>query len=249
MNALRLKTSFDITDPFPAPCGPISPLWLASTTALARAFGSRKPTIQTRPVPETHFPSEKHRMKATELRPGVACKMDGRLFVVVKTEHTKPGKGPAYVQAKLKDVVTGQNIEKRLNSADSVEDAVLDRRAMEYLFSDGSGATFMDLETYDQLVIPEDVLEDALMYLRPNTEATVICYEERPIQIELPSAVDLEVTDTTPGIKGATATNQLKEATLETGLKTRVPPFIAVGETVRVSTDNGAYMARAKAEN
>jgi elongation factor P len=188
-------------------------------------------------------------MKATELRPGVACKMDGRLFVVVKTEHTKPGKGPAYVQAKLKDVVTGQNIEKRLNSADSVEDAVLDRRAMEYLFSDGSGATFMDLETYDQLVIPEDVLEDALMYLRPNTEATVICYEERPIQIELPSAVDLEVTDTTPGIKGATATNQLKEATLETGLKTRVPPFIAVGETVRVSTDNGAYMARAKAEN
>lgn len=185
-------------------------------------------------------------MKATELRPGVACKMDGRLFVVVKTEHTKPGKGPAYVQAKLKDVVTGQNIEKRLNSSDTIEDATLDRRTMEYLYSDGSGATFMDLETYDQSIIPEDVLEDALMYLRPNTEATVVCYEGRPIQIELPSAVDLVVSDTAPGIKGATATNQLKEATLETGLKTRVPPFITVGETVRVSTDDGAYLARSK---
>ena len=185
-------------------------------------------------------------MRANELKPGMAVNLDGKLYVCVKTEHVKPGKGPAYVQAKLKDVVTGQNIEKRLNSADNVEYATLDRRTMEYLYSDGSGATFMDLETYDQSIIPEDVLEDALMYLRPNTEATVVCYEGRPIQIELPSAVDLVVSDTAPGIKGATATNQLKEATLETGLKTRVPPFIAVGETVRVSTGDGSYLARSK---
>ena len=188
-------------------------------------------------------------MKATELKPGVACKINDRLFVVIKTEHTKPGKGPAYVQARLKDVMTGQNIDKRLNSSDTIQDARLDRRKMEYLFSDASGATFMDLETYDQIIVPEEVLDDALQYLRPNTEAVIVCYEERPIGIELPSAVDLIVKDTPPGIKGATATNQLKEATLETGLRTRVPPFIVIGETVRVTTEDGSYLSRVKTDS
>jgi len=188
-------------------------------------------------------------MKATELKPGVACKINGRLLMVIRTEHTKPGKGPAYVQARLKDVMSGQNIDKRLNSSDTIESAMLDRREMEYLFSDNHGATFMDTETFDQIVIPEDVLGDTLMYLRPNASTLVVCFEERPIQIELPGSVELTVTETTPGIKGATATNQLKEATLETGLATRVPPFIAEGETVRVSTEDGSYQSRVKAED
>ncbi len=187
-------------------------------------------------------------MKATELKPGIACKINGRLLMVIRTEHTKPGKGPAYVQARLKDVMTGQNIDKRLNSSDTIESAVLDRRQMEYLFSDNHGATFMDTESFDQMIIPENVLDGALMYLRPNATTLVVCFEERPISVELPGSVELIVTHTTPGIKGATATNQLKEATLETGLATRVPPFIAEGETVRVSTEDGSYQSRVKTD-
>ena len=185
-------------------------------------------------------------MKANDLRPGQAIQWEGKLFVVVKTDHVKPGKGPAYIQMKAKDVVSGQHIEKRLNSSDSIEDATVDRREMEYLYSDASGATFMDLESYDQAVIPEEVLGDALLYLRPNSQTMVLCYEDRPIAIELPASVDLIVTDTPPGIKGATATNQLKEATCDTGLKTRVPPFITEGEKVKVSTEDGSYMSRVK---
>jgi elongation factor P len=184
-------------------------------------------------------------MKANEMRPGNGVKLDGKLYVVVRTEHTKPGKGPAYIQAKVKDAITGANIERRFGSAEDVEEVNFDRREMEYLYSDGSGATFMDMEDYDQMVIPETVLGDALLYLTPNAKATVVCYEGNPIIIELPAAVELEVSDTPPGIKGATATNQLKEATCETGLKTRVPPFITPGERIRVSTEDGSYMSRA----
>ena len=187
-------------------------------------------------------------MKATELKPGVACKINGRLLMVIRTEHTKPGKGPAYVQARLKDVMTGQNIDKRLNSSDTIESAMLDRREMEYLFSDNHGATFMDTETFDQMIIPENILDGALMYLRPNATTLVVCFEERPISVELPGSVELIVTHTTPAIKGATATNQLKEATLETGLATRVPPFITEGETVRISTEDASYQSRVKTD-
>ncbi|MEN0019423.1 MAG: elongation factor P [Planctomycetota bacterium] len=188
---------------------------------------------------------EQTHMKATEVRPGVAVVFDGKLYVVIKTEHTKPGKGPAYIQVKAKDIAQGGHIEKRLNSSDNVDAATVDRREMEYLYSDNDGATFMDLEDYDQQVLNEDLLGDALLYLTPNTSCTVLCYEGKPITIEMPAAVELEVTDTPPGIKGATATNQLKEAVCETGLKTRVPPFISNGEKIKVSTSDGSYMSRA----
>lgn len=184
-------------------------------------------------------------MKPNDLRPGNGVKLDGKLYVCVKTGHVKPGKGPAYVQAKFKDVVSGSNIEKRFGSTDSIEEINLDRREMEYLYSDTSGATFMDMEDYDQIVISETVLGDALLYLVPNTTANVLCYEGNPVVIELPASVELEISDTAPGIKGATATNQLKEATCETGLKTRVPPFIANGEKIRIATADGSYQSRA----
>lgn len=185
-------------------------------------------------------------MKAIDLRPGYGVKMDGKLFVVTVFEHRTPGNLRAFVSAKFKNVVTGQQIEKRLQPSEEMEVIDLDRRQMEYLFSDNTGATFMDTENYDQLVMPKDVLGDALKYLRPNASTTVLCHNGNPITIELPGSVELTVTDTTPGIKGATATNQLKEATCETGLQTRVPPFIAVGELIRVSTEDGSYMSRAK---
>lgn len=184
-------------------------------------------------------------MRATELRPGLGVKMDGKLFVITSFEHRTPGNLRAFIQVKIKDVLSGKTLEKRLSSSDDIEVVDLDRRPMEYLYSDNLGATFMDSENYDQMTIHADVLGDALMYLRPNTQAVVLCHEGNPITIELPTAVELVVTDTPPGIKGATATARMKEATLETGLKTKVPEFIATGETIKVSTADGSYMSRA----
>jgi elongation factor P len=184
-------------------------------------------------------------MRATELRPGLGVKMDGKLFVITNFEHRTPGNLRAFIQIKIKDVLSGKTLEKRLSSSDDVEVIDLDRRPMEYLYSDNSGATFMDSENYDQLTMPADVLGEALLYLRPNTQVVVLCHDGQPISIELPMAVELTITDTPPGIKGATATARMKEATLETGLKTKVPEFIATGETIKVSTTDGSYMSRA----
>jgi elongation factor P len=184
-------------------------------------------------------------MRATELRPGLGVKMDGKLYVITNTEHRTPGNLRAFIQIKVKEVVTGKSIERRLSSSDDLEVIALDRRPMEYLYSDNSGATFMDQENYDQQTISKDVLGDALMYLRENTQVVVLCHDGQPITIELPAAVELKITDTPPGIKGATATNRLKEATLETGLKTKVPEFIATGETIKISTTDGSYLSRA----
>jgi len=184
-------------------------------------------------------------MKANSLRAGNAVRIDGKLCVVVKTEHTKPGKGPAYIQARMKDIAAGGIVERRFNATEEVEDVTLDRRTMEFLYTDASGATFMDSENFDQFVVPEDVLGDALLYLAPNSSATVLLFEGQPVTMELPASVEVVVSDTPPGIKGATKTNQLKEATCETGLKTKVPPFIEPGEKIRVSTEDGSYMSRA----
>ena len=184
-------------------------------------------------------------MKANDIRPGMAIQDSGNVFLIVRTEHVKPGKGPAFVQAKIKNLQTGQNLDKRLRSAEEVDRIDLDRKQVEYLYSDNNGAVFMDGETYDQFTISPDVLGDALQYLKPNTTIIGLLHEQRILCVELPAAVDLLVTDTPPGIKHATATNQLKEATLETGLKTRVPPFISTGETIRVSTVTGEYLSRA----
>ena len=184
-------------------------------------------------------------MKSTELRSGMAVNLDGQIWLVVGTDHVKPGKGPAYTQAKLKNLKTGSNIEKRLRSNEDVEQAVLDRREMEYLYSDSSGAVFMDNENFDQTSIDKKVLGNAMEYLIPNTKITTLVYEGNVISLELPASVELVITETPPGIKGATATNQLKEAVCETGLKTRVPPFIDTGERIRVSTGTGEYLGRA----
>jgi elongation factor P len=171
--------------------------------------------------------------------------MDGRLFVVTEFEHRTPGNLRAFIQVKLRDVNTGQYLDKRLASTDEVEATTLDRRPMEYLYSDSTGHTFMDLESYDQFVLSDEVLGDAMVYLRPNTEVSVTVHEGNPLFVELPGSVELTVTDTPPGIKGATVTNQLKEATCETGLKTKVPQFINNGDTIKVSTSDGAYQSRA----
>ncbi len=183
-------------------------------------------------------------MKANEIRPGNALNLDGGLYVIVNTEHVKPGKGPAYVQCKLKSVATGSVTEKRFRAAEDVDLALLDKREMQYLYSDNTGHVFMDNETYDQLTMPEDLIGDGMKYLKPNTDVNVLVYQGNPVTLDLPKMVELMVTDTTPQVKGATATNQLKEATMETGLKTRVPPFIENGEILKISTEDGSYMSR-----
>jgi len=188
-------------------------------------------------------------MKANDLKPGVAVNLDGKLLVVTNVAHTKPGKGPAYIQAKMRAIDGSGTTEKRFNSTDTVEGATLDRREMEFLYADGSGGgTFMDTESFDQVELNQDILADALLYLAPNSTCTVLFHEGRPVVVELPASVELEVTDTPPGIKGATATNQLKEATCETGLKTKVPPFITSGERIKVSTSDASYISRVKGD-
>lgn len=185
-------------------------------------------------------------MKAIDLRPGYGVKMDGKLWVVAAYEFRNPGNLRSFVNVKFKNVQTGGQIEKRCQPAEDIEVVDLDRRQVEYLYSDGHGATFMDTESYDQFVMPKDVLGDALLYLRPNTQTVALMYNGNPLTLELPGSVELQVTDTPPGIKGATATNQMKDATCDTGLKTRVPPFIEIGEMIRVSSADGSYMGRAK---
>jgi elongation factor P len=171
--------------------------------------------------------------------------MDGKLFVVMTAQHRTPGNLRAFMQVKIKDVKTGAQIEKRLSSGEEVEEVNLDRREMEYLYSDNTGAVFMDTVNYDQMTIDPDVLGEALLYLKPNTMCVGLITEGRCVSIELPKVVELQITETPPGIKGATATNQLKDAVCETGLKTRVPGFIAQGEVIRISTETGDYLSRA----
>lgn len=184
-------------------------------------------------------------MKSTELRPGMAIKMDGFVYVITQFQHVTPGNLRAFIQIKIKRVPDGSIIEKRLRSGEEVEVVNLDRREMEYLYSDNREHVFMDGESYEQLGLTTEFVGDSILYLKSNTKVNVLIAEGKPAALELPKTVDLQVTDTTPGIKGATATNQLKEAVMETGLKTRVPPFIENGETLKISTADGSYMSRA----
>jgi elongation factor P len=149
------------------------------------------------------------------------------------------------VQFKLRDVIKGTIQDKRVGATDDIETATLDRRKVEYLYSDNDGHVLMDLETYDQNTIPKDVFGNDILYLKPNTELMAMFHEGKILGYELPGSVDLKVKETAPGIKGATATNQLKDAELETGLRTKVPPFIEIGEVIRVSTASGQYLSRA----
>ena len=186
-------------------------------------------------------------VKAQDIKPGVAVDFDGQVYIVVKSDSVKPGKGPAYSQVKLKNIQTGKHVEKRLTSGENVNDIAVDKREMEFLYEESAGAVFMDSENFEQVTVPHDVLGEALSYIKPNATLTALYYQGQVLAVDLPATVDLEVSDTPPGIKGATATNQLKEATLETGLKTRVPPFIAPGDVVRVNTESGEYVSRQNA--
>lgn len=188
-------------------------------------------------------------IKANDIKRGQALLYEGHLQVVLATETVKPGKGPAYVQAKMKNVDTGTIKVNRLNSSDKLEDVSIDRRAMQFLY-DGSGHgkgpwVFMDQESFDQMEIGGDMLGDQSQWLVEGLECNVMIYDGRALGVDLPPSVELEVTETAPQPKGATATNQLKEATVETGARVRVPPFIDNGQKVRINTETGEYLGKA----
>jgi len=185
-------------------------------------------------------------MRASEIRKGQTIKIDDKLYAIVDYHHVKLGKGGAVYQTKLKSLADGliQNI--RLRSEEVVEEVSLDKRTYEYLYSSGSEHILMDTTTYDQISLDDEAFGDGQKYCKPNTQLQVSMYEGKPLIVTLPNTVDLEVADTPPEIKGATATNQNKPATLETGLVVQVPAFVKVGEQIRVDTRTGEYLTRVK---
>jgi elongation factor P len=174
----------------------------------------------------------------------MAIMMEGQLYICTKFAHVTPGNLRAFVQAKLKKISDGITIEKRLRATEEVEEAFLDKRQMEYLYSDRSGHILMDMQTFDQITAPDELIGELIRYYKPNTILTTMLHEGKVVTIDLPKAVELTVTDTTPMMKTATVTNQMKDAVLETGLKIRVPPFVNVGDVVRINTEDGAYVGR-----
>ena len=171
---------------------------------------------------------------------------DGQLYAVVDRDLNTPGNWRAILNLKLKNLKTGAVTPKRFRPDDKVELAYLDKRPMQYLYNEGDGFVFMDKETYDQITLSAELAGEMILYLKENEDAQVTFYDSKPISLELPATVDLKVTETDPALKGATAAAQFKPATLETGLKITVPPFISIGELVQVDTRSGEYLSRAK---
>ena len=184
-------------------------------------------------------------INASDFRNGVTIEMDNGIWTVVSFLHVKPGKGAAFVRTKLKNIVTGAVIERTFNPTDKMAKAHIETKEMQYLYNDGDLYYFMDLDTYDQLPLTHDQVEDAIPFVKENTNVTVRFYKGTAFSVEPPNFVVLEVTDTEPGVRGDTATNVTKPATLETGYTLNVPIFINQGEKIRIDTRTGEYMERA----
>ena len=180
-----------------------------------------------------------------EFRRGLKIEIDGKPYTIVEFQHVKPGKGGAFVRTKLKNLETGQVLEQTFRSGAKVDIPDLEENNVQYLYQDGDSYVFMDNDTYDQLFIAEEYLGDAVNYLKANIEAKVLFFNGKPIGVDLPITVELEVTETEPGVKGDTATGASKNATMETGLVVQVPLFIEQGEVLKIDTRTGGYLERA----
>ncbi|GIW88914.1 MAG: elongation factor P [Isosphaeraceae bacterium] len=183
-------------------------------------------------------------IKASDIRRGQIVTIDGTNYLVMDFAHRTPGNLRAFVQAKLRNLSNNSQVEKRFRSDEPIEVPFVEHREFEYLYSSDDEHVFMDVETYDQIHLGSDMVGDSMPYLLPNSRVQVTYIDQKPTSIELPATVDLTVTDTPPSIKGATATNQYKEATTETGLKVMVPPFVEPGDKVRIDTRSGEYVSR-----
>lgn len=182
---------------------------------------------------------------AGDLRKGVTFQMDGDVYQVIDFQHVKPGKGAAFVRTKLRSVLTGVTKDVTFNPTERVERANIETKEMQYLYSDGELYYFMDLNTYDQLPLDKTAVEEAIQFLKDNDNATIRFFEGRAFEVLPPNFVELEVTETEPGVKGDTATGATKPATVETGFTLHVPLFINMGDIIRIDTRTGEYMSRA----
>lgn len=187
---------------------------------------------------------EKHMIDANDLRKGVTFELDGNLYKVLDYSHHKPGRGLATIKVKARNLRTGANIDKTFSSSERVQDVRLDYRMVQYLYPEGDNYVFMDLETYEQPSIPASVLGDVVNYLKENTEVKLTFYESEPLDVELPTSVELAVTRAEASVKGDTATGVNKTVTTETGLEVQVPAFIAEGDVIKVDTRSGDYITR-----
>ncbi|MCF8525388.1 MAG: elongation factor P [Rhodoluna sp.] len=181
---------------------------------------------------------------SNDLKNGLVLNIDGQLWTVIEFQHVKPGKGPAFVRSKLKNVLTGKVVERTFNAGVKVETANVDKREMNYLYNDGSGYVFMDNQNYEQMSLTNEIVGDAKDYLLENQGAIVAVYEGNPIYVELPASVVLEITFTEPGLQGDRSSGGTKPATVETGLQIQVPLFIEQSTKVRVDTRTGEYLGR-----
>ncbi|GAA1630302.1 elongation factor P [Georgenia ruanii] len=179
-----------------------------------------------------------------DLKNGMVLNIDGQLWSVVEFQHVKPGKGPAFVRTKLKNVLSGKTVDRTFNAGVKVETATVDRRDMQYLYKDGTDFVFMDSSTYEQLPIPAETVGDAANFLLENQEAVVAMHEGRVLSVELPASVVLEITYTEPGLQGDRSSAGTKPATLETGYEIQVPLFLDNNTKVKVDTRTGDYLGR-----
>ena len=185
-------------------------------------------------------------ISTNQFRNGTHIELDGTVFKIVEFQHVKPGKGAAFVRSRLKRVGDGAVLDKTFRAGEKFRPVRTETRRMQFLYADGADAHFMNLESYEQLTIPEGELEDALKWVLPSQEIELLYVDERPTDVQVPSAVELAVAETEPGVKGDTASGGGdKPARLESGVTVRVPLFVNVGDRVRVDTRSGAYVARA----
>jgi elongation factor P len=185
-------------------------------------------------------------ISTNQFKNGTHIEVDGTVFKVVEFQHVKPGKGGAFVRTKLKRVTDGAVIDKTFRAGEKFRPIRTESRKMQFLYSDGSDAHFMDLESYDQLTISEDSVKESLKWITPSEQVDVLYVDEQPSDVQVPSAVELTVSETDPGVKGDTASGGGdKPATLESGVSVRVPLFVNVGDRVRVDTRSGEYVSRA----
>ena len=183
-------------------------------------------------------------VSAGEFRKGMTVEIDGQVWMIVDFQHVKPGKGAAFVRTKIKNVMTGNVLERTFNPTEKFPRAMVEKKEMQYLYSDGELYYFMDTETYDQLPLNLDKVEEALPYIKENMNVTIKFFKGEAFSVDPPNFVELQITETEPGFKGDTATAGNKPAILETGAKVRVPRFINTGDMIRIDTRTGEYMER-----
>ena len=185
-------------------------------------------------------------ISAGDFRKGITFELNGEPHVVLDFQHVKPGKGAAFVRTKYRNILAGATREEAFNPNDKFPKAHIETKHMQYLYSDGELYYFMDNETYEQIPVSAEQCEEAMKYLRENDEATLKFYQGQPFLVEAPNFVDLKVVETEPGVKGDTATNVTKAATVETGATVQVPIFIEEGEIIQIDTRTGEYLGRSK---